>query len=266
MFAFCLIGCLEKEEGCLDPNALNLDVTADVNGGCNYPSIRFNVSHRWISPPAEHDSTILFGLNQLFNVPATDDSVIFSSIRFYLSNVSLSGDVPLIVSDSVLLNDGSYILDDLILLSGSSFQFATGDINRFGSFNGIEFDVGYEEDWPKVDTTFLLNKTGNHVWMNQDMITERKERYNVHIDYTVYGKDLGGMPDTTSRSLGLVHSELMHLTKSGSFNIEQAQHANVSLVIDYRKLFDGIDLKNDADADVMNTFMLNIDEALNVIN
>ena len=260
-----LVGCLEKEEGCLDPNALNLDVSADVNANCDYPSIRFNVSHRWIRPANQEDDTTTFRLNSIFNVPATDDSVIFSSIRFYMSNVKLGGSEPLIVSDSILLNDGGYVANDLMLFNAANFQFATGDINRYGNYSGLEFDVGYGERWPEVDTTFLEDKNGNHVWLSSVMRDDTDERYSCKMSYTLYGAWNGTIRDTTLRTVGLISLDLFQIRKTGNFTVNQANHADVGLLIDYRRLIDGIDLRQ-ADSIAMKTLIMqNMNEAIDVV-
>jgi len=40
-------GCYEEQEGCLDPMAVNYDVSADINADCVYPTLSFSVDHRW---------------------------------------------------------------------------------------------------------------------------------------------------------------------------------------------------------------------------
>jgi hypothetical protein len=257
--AMSLMACLEKEEGCLDPNALNLDVTADVNANCDYPSIRFNVSHRWIRP-MEGDS-LVFRLNQLVNVPASEDSVIFSSIRFYLSNVVLGGSEALVVMDSIRLTDDQYVENDLMLLSTASFQFATGDINRFGTFNGLEFDVGYDQEWIDVDTSFLQNKNRSHVWFNNVMRND-EVRYRCQLDYTIYGP---AMVDTVRRVMGLEGPGVKGIVKTGNFNVSQANHADVDLFLDYRRLFQDVELRQADSVDMMEQIINNIQAALHVV-
>ncbi len=44
---FFLAGCYEPKEGCLDPQAVNYDVTADEACAdcCTWPSLRLSVKH-----------------------------------------------------------------------------------------------------------------------------------------------------------------------------------------------------------------------------
>jgi|GEM_PF-1211435 len=62
MFCCWIIGllllhaCYEEQEGCLDPVAVNYDVSADFNGGCTYPALSFSVDHQWGDSLFSYDS------------------------------------------------------------------------------------------------------------------------------------------------------------------------------------------------------------------
>lgn len=51
-----LNACYEEQEGCLDPEAVNYEVSADINGGCVYPALSFSVDHQWGDSLFSYDS------------------------------------------------------------------------------------------------------------------------------------------------------------------------------------------------------------------
>ena len=248
-----ITGCLEKDEGCLDPNALNLDVTADVNANCTYPNLRFNVSHRWID-----QDTSIFRLNDMLELP-DGDMVLFSEFQFFISSISL-GDNPVIhVFDSIQLEDQSFIRDDLTLITPVSFQFVTGHVNEFGSYDGLKFAVGYSDEWNHVDTSYAQEIERNHPWLDQSMRSDENNRYACKLSYTLFGQD------TVTREIGMELASPAQVEKSSVFQFPQANHADVGLFIDYHTLLLGANLRDDSDEKIKDLFLTNINDAIEIV-
>ncbi len=248
-----LSSCLEKEEGCLDPNAINLDVTADVNANCNYPNLRFNISHRWID-----QDTVNFRLDEQF-VLDSGDTIVFSEFQWYISSIRLGGAEGLSVFDSVVTEEGTYISDDLTLLSASNFQLTLGHIDDFGEFDELAFDAGFNQHWKTVDTTELENLESNHPWLNETMRAEGGLRYQCKMSYVLYNAD------TLSRSFGLSDSGETETRKQGNFNIIRANHADIGLLIDYRQLLDGIDMRDQDEEGIKVLLLQNMNSAIQIV-
>lgn len=254
VLGFC--GCRNGDEGCLDPNALNLDVTADVNANCQYPFLRLNVSHRWTREQA--GDTLNFRLGDLYAYGA--DSVSFSLLKFYVTASNLGRARSLVVFDSVETVDDNWMRDDLTVITPASFQFEAGHVNDFGDFDEFSMNTGFGTEWYSVDTIKLKEEERNHPWFDENMRAGGNQRYTARLGYTLYGQN-----DTLKRSVGLTAMSVTGVTKPGYFRVPQANHADVGLFIDYRKLLDGVDLRTDDASEIQEKMSLNFDSSIFVI-
>ena len=247
------MGCLEKDEGCLDPNALNLDVTADENANCRYPDLRFNISHRWID-----GDTSIFRLNEARLLPS-GDTIVFSAFQFYVNAIELGDKPSLRVFDSVQLQNGDFIKDDLTLIVPGTFQFVTGQVNEFGNYDGLKFDIGYSSEWNNVDTNYVEGIESNHPWLNQSMRADNNDRFACKLSYTIYQQD------SVTREIRIGNEGGSQVLKSQPFQFPQANHAEIGLFIDYGALLSGLDLRNDSPETIKESIFDNINDAIDIV-
>ena len=92
-----LLGCYEDREGCLDRQAVNFDLDADVGciDCCQYPVLRVSFAHRW-----EEEA---FGLAPRVYLDGQGNPFRIKRIRYYWSNLELieTGGQVRTVTDSI---------------------------------------------------------------------------------------------------------------------------------------------------------------------
>ncbi len=265
-FSLILTGCLEKEVGCLDPNAINLNVGADENGGCVYPELILNVSHRWIDSMVSMDTTIVdtvtFSLNTKYVLNNTD-TVVFTDLDMYVSNVRIGDDPNLFVFDSVEQYDGTFIRDDLTVVAPNAFSFSTGHINEFGTYSGLHLTFGFSEEWRKVDTNLLRDLASAHPWFSESLRVGAVERDVLKMDYMIWAGTAD--PDTITRTIQISGPREEQIVKSATLLTTQTNHINVGLFFDYSKLVSQMDLRTDTEETIKSTLLNNMNAALSVI-
>ena len=254
--SFCILAllimteaCIEKTEGCLDPNALNLDVTADVNANCSYPFLKFSFVQKW-------DEQV-FRLNSRYAL-STGDTLVVTALRSYISDVSLGGSQDLVVFDSIRRTDLDFIRDDLAIFNPSSLLIEMGHVNKFATYDSVSFSLGYDAKWIEVDTNYINDVETSHPWMEDNMRTELDERYTVRLGYKLINQD------TISRIISSIGPKTMAMTKIGNFTTAQANHAVVKMLIDYENVFEGIDLREGTNDEIAEGVWRNLIDALSL--
>ncbi|MCB0705899.1 MAG: hypothetical protein KDC34_11340 [Saprospiraceae bacterium] len=150
-FVLVFAACYEKQEGCLDIGATNFDVTADkpcADECCTYPVIKMSVSS--VYSDLVIDTMYSFKLDKLYEVPGRPgDSIAFSRIRYFVSNVELlSGGTVFGVPEELdlFINGQSTIVSDNFgRFEPSVSPSATlGSFAKTGTFDGVRFTFGLE--------------------------------------------------------------------------------------------------------------------------
>jgi len=256
------IGCLEKEEGCLDPRATNLDVTADVSANCRYPALNLRVSHQWIANAGAIDAdTTTFRLNQPYLLESADTLVV-QNFDLLISDVRV-GDAPgLVVLDSALTMDGTFIRDDLSILSPRTVQTTIGQLITFGTFVDLAFDIGYDERWLNVDTTWLRDENSSHPWFSSRFQLDNDVRSVCQFAYLI--KDTAG--DTVvQRNLRMAGPEVTSIEQALTLNTIRATPVNISLFMDYSAILGNVNLLNADTVAIKNQVLNNIPDAISVL-
>ncbi|MCB9284441.1 MAG: hypothetical protein H6563_10240 [Lewinellaceae bacterium] len=151
---FLLPACYEKQEGCLDINATNFDVTADVacSDCCTYPQLSLKLEHKAVLP----DTTLPFRYDSLYYVAAYPDVKFrFHRLRYYLSDIRLSrtGATGRVV-DSITLYLPQSPGDTVPLRVVNDFMLADRDFLQAkklgtwrgeGTFDRLDFTLGIED-------------------------------------------------------------------------------------------------------------------------
>lgn len=229
-----LTACQDNKEGCLDPNALNLDVSADVNANCNYPNLFLNISHRWISSGAEPD-TLSFSLGSPY-VLDSGDTLVVEDLDFYITSVWI-GDMPrLTVFDSVERYDKSFLKDDLTIIAPGTIQNGVGHIRAYGDYSGLGFDLGFDDEWQAVDTSLLRRDEAGHPWFNSALKRSANSRFEGRLRFRVQPVD----GDIVERTLSFVDMPQADVVlPDGDISNTQATNLTVNLLLKYDEIFQG---------------------------
>ena len=151
---FLLPACYEKQEGCLDINAANFDVAADIpcSECCVYPQLSVKLEHKAVLP----DTILPFRYDSLFSVAAYPAVKFrFHRLRYYLSNIRLvrsgaSGGV----ADSITLYLPQSPGDTVPVRVVNDFMVADRDFLQAkklgtwkgeGTFDRLEFTLGVDD-------------------------------------------------------------------------------------------------------------------------
>lgn len=240
-FLILIWGCNEEIEACLDPEASNFDPSADVTCCCEYPqfSIRFSYDNYDVD-------TTAFSINTTYN-DVVNNPYSINNLTMYLSDFELIKTDNSVVrtEDSIeikLQNGiiGNYI-DDIILLKTNTFQYDIGTIQNSGNYQTLRFKVGLNEiinqtNPDSVETTSPLsidnglhNGTG-YVFTEIEMI---KDTSNV-FDISTYQ----------------VIQNAIQVELTYDFTITAGFDKVLTINADLKRIFDGIDFRNETDATI----------------
>ncbi len=231
------IGCAPNEEGCLDIDATNFDVSADkqCENCCTYPNLKLNIFHSISTVGTVQadtcinhsgDSTLTNGDDNFFQV---------KDISFYLSDfqmVMFDGTI-VEVEDTITLNifnDASgttfkdtLVKDDFVLVERSQFSYTIGEFRTPGLYSKISFKVGLDAS---------LNST-NDTLVTSHPLSDTEER---HFDTREEGyilQQFSIVKDTTTNS-----------TDVETYQIGKDFFNTVLVELDYEKRFEpGFDIE-----------------------
>lgn len=170
LISSCLIsGCIIREEGCLDPNAVNYNLSADraCKGCCNFPNLLISWTPKWNGENFSTQDTFYDADGMPYKIP--DIRILAQGWTWYDENQSefkvenrnwACGD------DSIRVNP------DFLEIIPGIFTYRTGTIKQFPQIESVRFTLGSETDFSCLDTLDsttprLLTPYGNF-WNPQD--------------------------------------------------------------------------------------------------
>ncbi len=265
-----LTACVEPKEGCLDVNAVNYQVDADLpcSDCCEYPTLQLDVLHK-VNPDSE--ANLNFG-DSVYQDGAGNDFRI-NDIQFYLSNVALlrPGGSPVRVTDTLQIPveqpDGSIkievVTDDIVLLNPNDLRTSrVGNFISQGVFSAIRFDVGIDgpanfvapallpEDHPLALQEMYWNADSGRIYNRIDLFR------------------IEGQADTlrTLLEIGLPGQlRTVELSLPTPFELSPGFGPSLVIRINYLTWFSQVDLKNDDEAALIQKIVNNLTESFSVI-
>lgn len=255
--------CYEREEGCLDINAVNYNASADDNCCCTYPTLSFSVQHRMDTLVWQRDSVYQTTDGQWFRL---------LDAAFYLSEFSLrQNNQAYRISDSLLFQVfasggtdtvGQFFIDDFTLLRRTTTSLSVGTFSADGAFDQAQFRLGLSESANRIIPALTpdghpLRTQGDSLWLNpQDGYVPL---------YLVLDRDtLSATPPDTLR---FTRSEIgdAFATSAGPFYHEPGYNLALKIRINYLELFAGVNLSNPDINAVRNGIASNLPKAFSVI-
>lgn len=258
--------CYENIEGCLDVNATNFNVMADreCEDCCTYPLLRLAVQHVYTAKVLEQDTLVRFNLNQ----PYTLDSVDFFSLtdlRYYISDVKLvrpNGDT-VGVEDRLefTLVSGTNITtqnteDNFALIDRGNISPRTlGTIRENGTFVGIQFKLGLSSFDQKVAPEFF--ESNHPLALGDTSMYSLEERSYIITRLDLARDTLSIENDTTSIQI-LAKDFIEKIELDFDFQVDVGFNTTIALQVDYRRWFEGINVKSDLPEMIIDKLKANI--------
>ena len=235
--SFSFTGC--KQEGCIDPLAVNYDEEADKDdGSCIYETqLKLHLHNNFGS------SEFLYGSDYEL---ADGRKLNLSIARFYFSNIRLmngSAETPL--------------ADVYKQWNASEEHYMLGDAPA-GTYTGIKFDIGVDSTanygdpsaWPDDHALSSSSSTHDHWSWNSGYIFMKIE----------------GKADTSAAMNGTINGDFVYHVGTPNFartveipvnfSISEGSTGEVHLEVDLMKFFDNVDLTADFDTHTMNNMPL----------
>lgn len=247
--------CYEKEEGCLDAEAVNFDVTADDDCCCQYPKLVLRMSHVYGEDALSFGADLTNDLNSPFEI---------LSVQYYLSGFNLidesnnSFSTTSTISLPQLSGDDVVTTNDIKLITRSVFVDTIGFFPTYGTYEKLEFEIGVKDaaqntDPEKVDESYPLATQTDPMW----------DEDNLYVATKILLK-----PDTTSTSSDTLTINIFEntlVTLDSQLELSRATHINLNLKADYSIWFNGIDFQNDDEQAIIDKIKINLASSLSFL-
>ena len=273
-FIFSL-GCGTSEEGCLDIDATNFDVSADkpCESCCTYPNLKISIFHSLsttgiiqVDSCINHsgDSTLTNGDNNFFQI---------KDMSFYLSDFQLvmSDGTEVEVEDTITLNvfddlsgttfKDTLVKDDFVLVERGTFSYTVGEFRTPGLYSKIRFKVGLD---PQVNTTNDTLLTSSHPLSDDQELhfTTREEGYILQQFNIV--RDTTDLPDTESIQIGKEYFTTIQVELDYSQSFEPGFDIEIPIKVKYGEWLKGINFATDTESSIKTTIVSNTADAFEI--
>ena len=262
-FGILQSSCNDDEEGCLDTQATNFDVTADIacNSCCTYPTLSFRINHVYDSIT---NNLVLSGTY----LDAIDSPYLVSAIQYYISDVQLvrADGSEVGVTDILDLtffdNTIASVEDNFSLIKKSIGSYNSADIgtiNTNGNFTKIRFNVG-------------VNNPANYAVIGSmpDEHALSAQTESMHLDITegyIFNK-IQIVKDTTTNDITTYEisgdNNLVSVELDYPISLESGYDLGLIVYLDYKKLFESIDFQNDDDNTIQTKIVTNTANAFSI--
>lgn len=265
-----LTACFEGDEGCLDVDALNFDVSADEACGdcCNYPNISLTFSHKVY----QGSDTLNFGyqtpyFNNLGQYFAFDQiSYYISDVGFITEEGNLEAVLDLVDLPVLEDNDTTFIeiSDNFILTAPDNFRSQiAGTFIYAGEVTALKIGLGLPE---------IVHQSEPSLWSNEDhplaeqippMYDETQARYLYNrVEFFRDTSDFLAIPDVIQIT---EEDDRINLLLPVSGAIPSGFNVNVTLEVDYLRWFAGVDILNDSNEVIKNKIVANLADSFQII-
>lgn len=239
-----LAGCYEPKEGCLDPQAVNYDVTADEACAecCTWPSLRLSVKHRFV-PPDQPDTLVALKYHEPLRVfPDTSHPFLLERFRVWISHVHLLSqngeEYSVLETLPVSLPDGTTVTleDNFAVADRDIFTAQTlGTLRADGYMSGVRLRIGLDSLERSLDPASLESGHPLRTWADSILFDA---------DAGYFSGRARVVPDTTltdTLDVAWLQPVEVALMLDEPVFLPKGSNIEVTLVINYTELFDGID-------------------------
>lgn len=156
-----LLSC-DKKEGCLDPNATNYTIDAELNCCCTYPMLVAEIAFKI------GDENVTLG-DTFKNDQELDISIL--DFAMYASDFILTSSAGDAVQVSDFLEIGTQeVVDDVILIKRNEFRFPIGTFNEMRVFEQIQFKIGLIASIKTLDLSAISLPSDHPLLIQEDSL------------------------------------------------------------------------------------------------
>ena len=237
---YALMSCNARVDGCLDPNAMNFDVTADNHDPslCSYPSLLLSMVYSYgdTSFAKDHLFTNAMGQEYAFK----DVYVLFS--QFAITGLENPRMTVTNRTDWYLgtAGNGQYVeaIDDFTFVNASGFRFDIGMWRWTDFATQLDFEVGV----PDTLTPTVLDSLPESSKLSDSRTFYNMDKEEFATARFVIARDsIQAEPDTF-----IVSSGPIHYTYPLNKELTRGRDDTVRVRIDFKVMFDQLDLNADS--------------------
>lgn len=220
------VGCYEEQEGCLDPVAVNYDVSADINADCEYPRLSFSVDHRWGEETYSPDS---------FYTDAVGDTFQLRFFGLFVRELAVDTGLNWTLLNPTernwrLINNAMITETEAIgFIQAQNLQSNWGLLDFLGSFDGLRMQLGLGP----LETVDPAEVSSNHP------LNIRSQMYDT-LEQAYYGWVLRYRTDTASgtpiRQITSAPGQEIEWSQSVSGTFPPAVNSSLVFELDYAEL------------------------------
>lgn len=222
--------CYERIEGCLDMNAVNFNPLADDPCCCNYPSLNFQLQHRFGADSIRffQDSAYLLESGISFKILSLE----LMADKLELTDIA-GGKVE--VEERIDFPDGKVMncpcVDDVFAINLNSLNTSPGTVSQSGSYSSISLYTGLAETWSDALPSDFPQA---HPLINEVRFDEERSLFH-HLRATIVFPEVG---DTIVFRSSNLREQIVF---AGPFELKRGQNTTFRLMIDYQKWFKGLE-------------------------
>ena len=235
------MACRSSEEGCLDPNALNFQPSADKDCKCcNFSKAQLNTLHRGL------DTSEIFELESPF-YDAQNTALEAKDIKLLISNLQIQDlsdnwhSIQDTINAKYYNGDFAFLPNSFGIITPNKTSIDMGKFVAEGNYKGFRFIVGLSGQATQIDSRTV--RPTNHILgsapieSTYDSLTQSPQTYIMNI---IKGTDTFNIKSTIAHEITLYgHIE----TRPGS-------NIFLNTYILWARLFDNIDWNNDSTIDI----------------
>lgn len=244
-------GCYEPQDGCLDPLSENYDVAADrdCKDCCRYPKVRFGFKYLYNGSAFRFTDTITNNLQT---------QALLLNQNIYLAEIELidneGNNIALL--DSITLNSAGIRIRqaaDFLHIRRNISQSEISSVRFSGFLHKVSFRVGL----PPLFNGISLQPSPHPALDARDNMRDTLGNFFAAKFIMAVGTNLADTIEVVVRQSEPIVLE--PLLKPKSFF---AQQLSILIRLDYNRLFENIDLKNDNELQIANQIQKNFVKAI----
>ncbi len=264
-----LMHCNDPQEGCLDVNAKNYEVSADdpCDDCCQYPTFTVSYIHQYDSTILHVDSIYRNELNQRFQV---------HDFSYFLTDFQLIGGqdgtniVDIIDTDTLQLynaTDTAITVANFSLVTPNTRSDVLGLLGGSGMIDSLKFYIGIA-----LPADSLLHPDLRVILQQIELRKQYLRDSNPDVIYqVVIATDSLGIPTETLNfvaekfSLGQSPFIYQEITLPYTIDIIKSIDYSITLSIDYKKWFTGLDLMEQTNDEMRNRILDSIPGSIKIV-
>ncbi len=246
--------CYENQEGCLDTNSSNYDVTADIEceDCCTYPTLSLLVAYGLDDTSYNRIDTISNDINIDF---------VIEDAQIYFSNISLGdGNEEYRIEEtfeySDINGDDQVAIDDIVLVKPTIFRYTLGTFTKSNDYTSLMINLGIPE---VIDNAESITVTSDHplVQAGDSLYINNQNQY---VNSWILLRQVG--VHDVADTLQIAGTDFTYLFDEIVINQTKGSSLDLSININYKQLIKMIDYNTMSKSAIIDKIGTNLTEAI----